>query len=360
MAWVNFRVGQFRTMPGDEIGLGLRTVISATTGDPDKDGDRDLLIFTPDGVRLFLNNGHFAFEELTSFAAGVGSLGGTGGQFADLDNDGDLDVVVADAKRADGSRGPALLLNTWPAFGYVDAAQIDPGNLLGALRTDGDASCVAADFTGDGRCDLLLAPVNQPPVLIENVTRGGHWIALDLAGKRPQDRTARSNQSAIGARVELHTGAQFQQYVVGGSAGPVASLPLRVHAGLGQHAKVDWLRIMWPDAILQGEVEVAADRVIRIEEQSRKPSSCPYLFAWDGKRFAFVADFGGVGGLGYYTGNGQYAQPDPTEYLPIPALAAARRPLCPAVAHALGGDHVLRRSETGRRRSPARYASPSQ
>jgi tetratricopeptide (TPR) repeat protein len=322
VAWVNFRVGQFRTIPGEEIGLGLRAVTSATTGDPDKDGDRDLLIFTPDGVRLFLNNGHFAFEELTSFAAGVGRLGGTGGQFADLDNDGDLDVVIADAKRADGSRGPALLLNTWPNFGYLDATQIDPGNLLGALRTDGDASCVAADFTGDGRCDLLLAPVNQPPVLIENVTRGGHWIAFDLAGKRPQDRTARSNQSAIGARVEVSTGAQFQQYVVGGSAGPVASLPLRVHAGLGEHATVDWLRIMWPDAILQGEVELAADRVLSIEEQSRKPSSCPYLFAWDGERFAFVADFGGVGGLGFYTGNGQYALPDPTEYLPIPTLQA--------------------------------------
>ena len=127
------------------------------------------------------------------------------------------------ARRCCSTRGPTSA--------FVDATQIDPGNLLGALRTDGDASCVAADFTGDGRCDVLLAPVNQPPVLIENVTRGGHWIAFDLAGKRPQDRTARSNQSAIGARVEVKTGAQFQQYVVGGSAGPVASLPLRSSCG---------------------------------------------------------------------------------------------------------------------------------
>ena len=50
-----------------------------------------------------------------------------------MDNDGDLDIVVADAKRADGSRGPALLLNTWPDFAFVDATQTDPGNLLGAL-----------------------------------------------------------------------------------------------------------------------------------------------------------------------------------------------------------------------------------
>ncbi|MHB8970579.1 MAG: FG-GAP-like repeat-containing protein [Pirellulaceae bacterium] len=320
VAWVNFRVGQHRLVPGESIGLGLQTVVSATTGDPDKDGDRDLLIATPAGLRLFLNNGLFNFTELATFATGCGRIGGTGGQFVDMDNDGDLDLVVPDAKRADGSRGPALLLNTWPDFAFVDATQTDPGNLLGALRTEGDASCVVADFTGDGRCDLLLAPLNQPALLLKNLTPGGHWIALDLAGKRPQDRTARSNSSAIGARVEVRTGALFQQYVVGGSAGPVASLPLRIHVGLGQQATVDWLRIMWPDAILQGEVEVAGDRVVAIEEQSRKPSSCPYLFAWDGQRFAFVADFGGVGGLGYYLGNNRYAVPDPTEYLPIPTL----------------------------------------
>ncbi len=320
VAWVNFRVGEHRIVAGEQIGLDLQSVTSATTGDPDKDGDRDLLVFTPDGLRLFLNTGAFTFEEESRFAAGVGRLGGTGGMFADMDNDGDLDIVIADAKRADGSRGPALLLNTWPEFGFVEAALLDPGNLLDALHTDGDASCVVADFTGDGRCDVLLAPLGKPPVLIENVTPGGHWIAFDLAGTRPQEPRARSNQSAIGARVEVRSGTRFQQYVVGGSAGPVASQPLRIHAGLGPYAKVDWLRVLWPDAILQGEVELPADRVMSLEEQSRKPSSCPYLFAWDGERFAFVSDFGGVGGLGYYVSRGTYAQPDPTEYLPLPAL----------------------------------------
>jgi len=329
VAWVNFRVGEHRTVAGDDIGLTPPGVISATTGDPDNDGDRDLLVFTAEGVRLFQNNGHFAFTELAPFTAELGRLGGTGGQFADMDNDSDLDIVIADAKRADGSRGPVLLVNTWPEFGFVDATQLDPGNLFDALHTDGDASCVVADFTGDGRCDVLLAPVNKQPVLIENATPGGHWIEFDLTGTRPQEPRARSNQSAIGARVEVRSGTQFQQHVVGGSAGPVASQPLRIHAGLGEHAKVDWLRVLWPDAILQGEVELAGDRVMSLEEQSRKPSSCPYLFAWDGQRFAFVSDFGGVGGLGYYLGHDAYAQPDPTEYVSLPALQP------------LDGDYVL-------------------
>ena len=93
---------------------------------------------------------------------------------------------------------------------------------------------------------------------------------------------------------------------MGGSAGPVAALPLRVHAGT--RAASD--RGLAPDRcgrtrLLQGEVEVPGDRVLAVDEIPRKISSCPYLFVWNGSRFEFVADFGGVGGLGYYLGAGQ-------------------------------------------------------
>lgn len=321
LAWVNNRLGSHRLLDAATSGLQVQDVISAMSADPDKDGDRDLLVFTRQGLRLLINQGDFRFAENAEFTAAFGSLGGTGGQFADLDNDGDLDLVLADATRRDGSRGPVLLVNTWPQPGFVNANDADPGNLLNALRTDGDASCVVADFTGNGSCDILLVPAGQSPLLIENVTPGGHWIQLDLVGKRPQDSKARSNHSAIGARVEVKTGAVFQQFVVGGSSGPVAMAPLRIHAGLGDSPTVDWLRIIWPDAVLQGEVEMVADCTTVVEQVPRKASSCPYLFAWTGEQFEFVADFGGVGGLGYLVAPGQYAPPDPTEYLPLPQLA---------------------------------------
>jgi hypothetical protein len=143
---------------------------------------------------------------------------------------------------------------------------------------------------------------------------------LDLVGKRPQDNKARSNNSAIGTRLDVKTGAVYQQFTLGGASGAVAMQPLRVHAGLGENAKVDWLRIVWPDAVLQAEMELASDCVTTVEETPRKVSSCPFLFAWDGSHFQFVADFGGVGGLGYLVAPGQYAMPDPTEYVLIPRL----------------------------------------
>jgi tetratricopeptide (TPR) repeat protein len=320
IGWVNDRAWKYRILDVETTGLSVEGVLSATSGDPDKDGDRDLLIFTDKGLQLFMNQGGFRFARHQGFADHCGRLGGTGGQFADMDNDGDLDILIADAFRCDGSRGPALLINDWPRDRFVNAVEIDPGNLLSAITSKGNASCVVADFTGNGRCDVLLAPIGEKPFLVENVTPGGHWIEIDLRGTREQDKKSRSNNSAIGARVEVKTGTIFQQYVVGVPSGQVAVPPYRIHAGLGEYVKVDWLRIMWPDAVLQAELELPADQVMTITELQRKIASCPHLFAWDGSHFEFVSDFGGMGGLGYLLAPDVYAKPDPTEYLPIPNL----------------------------------------
>jgi tetratricopeptide (TPR) repeat protein len=320
IGWVNDRVGQYRILEAETLGMAPERVISATSGDPDKDGDRDLLVFTAAGVELYVNQGGFRFEGHEAFRNHCGRLGGTGGQFADMDNDGDTDVVIADARRPDGTRGPALLVNDWPRDGFLDVLELDPGNLFAAIQFNADASCVAADFTGNGRCDVFLAPAGGQPLLIENVTPGGHWIAVDLRGTRPRDGKSLSNNSGVGARVEIKTGQVIQQFVVGTPSGPVAAPPLRVHAGLGENPRLEWLRIVWPDGVFQAEVEVPGDQLTTVVELQRKGSSCPHLFAWNGSRFEFVSAFGGVGGLGYFLEPGTYAAPDPTEYLPLPRL----------------------------------------
>jgi hypothetical protein len=110
--------------------------------------------------------------------------------------------------------------------------------------------------------------------------------------------------------VEVKTGAIYQQYTVGGTTGAATTGPLRVHAGLGPYAKVDWLRVIWPDGVLQAELEVPGEQVLGLRELQRKTSSCPHLFAWDGQRYAFVADFGGWAGWDL---SGGKAPPDATE-----------------------------------------------
>ena len=102
-------------------------------------------------MKLFRNQGQCRFNLDSAFVDRHGPLRGTGGQFADMDNDGDLDILIIDAHRGDGSRGPALLVNDWPRDQFIEIREIDPGNLLGAVDTGGDASGVVADFTGNGR-----------------------------------------------------------------------------------------------------------------------------------------------------------------------------------------------------------------
>lgn len=320
LAWVNDRVWQYRMLGSEATGLETGGVVGATSGDPDKDGDQDLLLFSGDRVELWCNQGGFRFARDEGFGDRVGRTGGTMGQFADMDNDGDLDIVIPDGRRRTGGRGPTVLLHDAAQGQYIDQVEADPSNLLAALDTDGPAICVAADFTGNGFNDILLAAVGAPPRLVENITPGGNWIAFDLAGTRGQDSMSRSNRSAIGARVEIKSGPVWQQFSVGVPSGPTAAGPLRVHAGLGAQDTVEWLRVFWPDAVLQAELELAAGRVTAVEEIPRKTSSCPFLFAWTGERFDMISDFGGVGGLGYFLAPGSYAPPDATEYVPIPGL----------------------------------------
>ncbi len=80
------------------------------------------------------------------------------------------------------------------------------------------------------------------------------------------------------------------------------------------------MRILWPEGVIQSEPELAAG-AHSIDEVQRKAGSCPTLFAWDGARYSFVADFLGGGGVGFFVAKDLYAPPDPVEYLRIPVLA---------------------------------------
>ncbi len=93
----------------------------------------------------------------------------------------------------------------------------------------------------------------------------------------------------------------------------------------------DAVRVLWPSGILQSEIFSASPSSpplpprplpappapVVIEELDRKPSSCPFLFTWNGERFEFVTDFLGAGEMGYREAPGVRSVPDPTEYVRI-------------------------------------------
>src|SRR4029079_5263973 len=74
----------------------------------------------------------------------------------------------------------------------------------------------------------------------------------------------------------------------------------------------------WSDGVFQTEIDLAPSPPRTIAETQRQLSSCPVLFAFDGRRFAFVTDLLGVGGIGTPTGPGGYAEPRPRENVLLP------------------------------------------
>ncbi len=113
--------------------------------------------------------------------------------------------------------------------------------------------------------------------------------------------------------------------------------------GLGDRPAADVVRVLWPAGIVQAELPPAAaggvpaspagpanpgvvpHGTMLFTELDRKPSSCPYLFTWNGERFEFITDFMGGGEMGYQHAPGVIGQPDPEEFTRIDGSRLAPR-----------------------------------
>ena len=277
--------------------------------DFDRDGDADILRLSAaaaDGATLYVNDGagHFTAhawaERLVTRHATV----------LDYDNDGDPDLFSPHGAWGDGAEfRPLLLANDGTGAFTEIGARVG----LADVRLPNAGALTAADTDGDGDSDILIALTDAAPILLRN--DGGNansWLHLDLEG-------ALANRSGYGARVEVKAGSLWQTAERYGSGGPAIASNPRIEVGLGNRPSADFVRILWANAVLQSELEVAANQLHVIGEVQRKASSCPILFSWNGERFDFVTDFMGVGGLGFFVEPGVAGDPDPTERVKIEA-----------------------------------------
>ncbi len=137
-----------------------------------------------------------------------------------------------------------------------------------------------------------------------------------------------SNRSGVGSKVQIRAGSLEQRLEVSATTPAVA--PADLIFGLGNRAGADAIRVVWPSGVVQAETAGATAAgspvpvlppplagIVTVEELNRKPSSCPFLYTWNGDRFQFVTDFLGGGEMGYWERPGTYNRPDPIEFVRI-------------------------------------------
>lgn len=264
----------------------------------------DLLLTRSDGPPLYLTargRDDFAPGNTNAPAARQAAA-------VDLDLDGWPDAVglgAAGQPTLLHNQGEGVLEHKPAAFGLADTMPRSWG-------------LVCADLDGDGAPDLLLWS-DTGLTLRRSLGNENKALLIDPTGRKDPSRFMRTNAAGVGCRVMAQTGPHWTAAErATATAGPGQSfLPLSL--GLGKHGQADVVRLRWPDGIYQAELALAANSVIRVEENSRKSTSCPVLVTWDGERYVFVTDFLGAGSMGELGPDGATRPPRPEESVKIEA-----------------------------------------
>lgn len=250
------------------------TVMAAmciSLGDYDNDGQLDLYVsdFQRSSDHLWHNDGKGFFDEVSD-EAGITrptrDILSFGGGFFDYDNDGLLDIFIAN-----GHVYPEVEQAS-PGTHYKQTNSLfhneANGKFAEVSRSSGSGfetpyvgrGVAFADFDNDGFVDIVVANNGDAPLLLHNSGgNGNHFVNFKLVGKK-------SNRDALGARISVVSNGISQIREIAGGGSYLSQSDLRANFGLGKAGRADKVEITWPSGQHQSFQNVEGDKFYLIEE----------------------------------------------------------------------------------------------
>jgi enediyne biosynthesis protein E4 len=279
--FVNRGNGRFEEI-GEPAGIAYsaegrtRSGMGVDSADYDQDGFMDLFVANLDRemYSLYHNNHDATFDDeagVTGIGTATRLMSGWGLKFFDFDNDGDLDLFLANGNPDDlieqihsqvkYQEPPLLFRGTGKGFRNISEQS---GPIFSQpLSARGMA---IGDFNNDGAVDVLISINNGAPVLLQNnVGAQNHWLGIKLVGRK-------SNPDAVGARITYQAQDLKRSRMKVGGGSYLSSHDPRIVLGIGRRTKIDWLEVKWPlpSGTTERFTDVPIDRYITIVEGQGK------------------------------------------------------------------------------------------
>jgi hypothetical protein len=231
---------------------------------------RSYLGLTPNAetLKLYKNLGNGTFRDVTTEVGLDKVFMPMGSNFGDIDNDGFLDMYLGTGNPTYASLLPNVLLHNKEGKYFTD---VTASSGTGELHKGHGVAF--ADIDNDGDEDILAEIGGAVPGdshafrLFENPGNGNDWISLHLVGSK-------TNRAAIGARIKVTVQNEGKTtrsiYRTVGSGGSFGASPLTQHIGLGKAARIVDLEIWWPASnSRQHFASIAADQFLEIKESAK-------------------------------------------------------------------------------------------
>ena len=232
-------------------------------GDFDNDGNLDLFVISGDTSAkkniLYKNKGNGTFKKNSGGDIASDISRSRSSSWSDFDNDGDLDLFVANEFSTEDSTGNNFLYEN---NGNGILEKMETGDIV--VDSSLSRGCSWADYDEDGDLDLFVSNRrNENDFLYQNNSNGNKWINIRCVG-------VLSNTSAIGTKVKvkaaINDSSIWQMQEISGQTSGFSQNSLNAEFGLGNAAIIDSIKIEWPSGIEQVLKNIPVDTLITIEE----------------------------------------------------------------------------------------------